>query len=134
VLAAGAARAQRVDLEVGFVDFDIDVAGLGQHGDGGGRRVDAALGFGVGHALYAVHARFEFELGEGAAAADFGNDLLEAPHGAFARRNHLDLPALVGGIAFVHAEKIAGEERGLVAAGAGADLHDHVALVHRVLG
>ncbi len=81
-----------------------------------------------------MHAQFEFELGEGAAAADFGDDLLVASHGAFARGDHLDLPALVRGIALVHAEEIAGKERGLVAAGAGADLEDDVALVHRVLG
>src|SRR5262249_54898129 len=54
VLAAGAARAQGVDLEVVVVDVDIDVGGLGQHGDGRGRGMDAALGFGVGHALHAM--------------------------------------------------------------------------------
>ena len=49
-------------------------------------------------------------------------------------RYHLDLPALLGGIALVHAEQVAGEQRGLVAAGAGADFEDGVALVHRVFG
>ena len=53
---------------------------------------------------------------------------------AFARRDHLDLPALLGGVALVHAEQVAGEQRGLVAAGAGADFEDDVALVHRILG
>ena len=90
--------------------------------------------FGVGHALHAMHAGFEFELGEGAAAADLGDDFLVAAHAAFARRDHLDLPALLGGVALVHAEQVAGEQRGLVAAGAGADFEDDVALVHRVLG
>ena len=53
---------------------------------------------------------------------------------AFARRDHLDLPAVAWRrIALVHAEQVAGEQRGLVAAGAGADFQDHVALVHRVL-
>ena len=116
------------------VDGDVDVLGLGQHGDGRGRGVDAAGRFGVGHALHAVHAGFEFELGEGAAAADFGDDLLEAAHRAFAGGHDLDLPALLGGVALVHAEQIAGEQRRLVAAGAGADFEDDVALVHRVLG
>ena len=45
----------------------------------------------------------------------------------------LGLPALLGGVALVHPEQVAGEQRGLVAAGAGADFQDHVALVHRVL-
>src|ERR1700728_4765471 len=74
VLAAGAAGAQRVDAQVRVVDGDVDIPRLGQQGDGGGRGMDAAGGLGVGHALHAVYARFEFELGKGAAAADFGDD------------------------------------------------------------
>src|SRR6476661_7661148 len=47
---------------------------------------------------------------------------------AFAGRDHLDLPALQAGEALVHPEQIAGEQRGLVAAGAGADFQHHVAV------
>src|SRR5262249_565949 len=57
----------------------------------------------------------------------------KASHGAFARRDRLYFPALVGCIALLHPEQIAGEERGLIAAGAGADFQDHVAFVHRIL-
>ena len=121
-------------LQIGVVDGDIEVLRLGQHRDRRGRGVDAAGGLGIGHALHAVHAGFEFELGERAAAADLGDDFLEAAHRAFARGHHLDLPALLGGVALVHAEQIAGEQRRLVAAGAGADFENDVALVHRVLG
>ena len=113
---------------------DVDVLRLGQHGDGRRRSVDAAGGLGVGHALHAVHAGFEFQLGERAAAADFGDDFLVAAHRAFARGHDFDLPALIGGVALVHAEQVAGEQRRLVAAGAGADFENDVALVHRVLG
>ncbi len=88
---------------------------------------------GVGNALHAVDARLEFQLGEGAAAAHLGDDLLVAADRAFAGGDHLDLPALLGGIALVHPEQMAGEQRGLVAAGPGADLENDVALVHRVL-
>ena len=38
------------------------------------------------------------------------------------------------GEALIHPEQVAGEQRGLVAAGAGADFQHHVALVHGVLG
>ena len=51
-----------VDAQVPRVDLDLDVLGLGQHGDGRRRRVDAALGLGCGHALHAVHARLELHL------------------------------------------------------------------------
>ena len=36
-------------LEVLLVDLDVDLFGLGQHGDGRGRGVDAALRLGRGH-------------------------------------------------------------------------------------
>ena len=49
-------------------------------------------------------------------------------------RQHLGPPALQVGIAQIHAQEIAGEERRLVAAGAGADLEDRRLLVRRVLG
>jgi len=42
VLTAGAARPQRIDLEVGLVDRDVDILGLGQHRNGRGRGVNAA--------------------------------------------------------------------------------------------
>src|SRR5450759_760012 len=94
--------------------------------------VDAAGGFGVGHALHAMHAGFEFELGKDAAAVDLGDDLLKAAFGAFAQGQDFRLPALLGGIALVHSEQVAGEQCGLVAAGAGADFEDGVVSVHRV--
>ena len=92
------------------------------------------LRLGVGHALHPVHAGFEFQFGERAAALHLGDDFLEAAHGAFAGGDHLDLPALQGGKTLIHPEQVAGEQRGLVAAGAGADFQHHVALVHGVLG
>ena len=75
-----------------------------------------------------------FQLGEGAAAADFGDDFLVAAHRAFARGHDLDLPTLLGSVTLVHAEQIAGKQRCLIAAGAGADLENDVAVVHRILG
>ena len=75
-----------------------------------------------------------FSLANAPRPLHFGDDFLEAPHGAFAGGNHLDLPALQGREALVHPEQVAGEQRGLVAAGAGADFQHHVAVVHGVLG
>jgi hypothetical protein len=66
--------------------------------------VDTAGGFGVGDALDAMHAGFVFQPGEGAAAADLGDDFLIAAHRAFAGGDNLDFPALLGGIALVHPE------------------------------
>ena len=65
VLAAGAAGAKMSFAIVVGLDVDFDVFRLGQHGDGGGRGVDAALGFGLGHALHAVAAAFVLQLAIG---------------------------------------------------------------------
>ena len=107
---------------------------LGQDGDGRGRSVDAARGLGIGHPLDAVHAGFVFELGEGAAAADLGDDFLVAAHRALARGHDFHLPALRRSIALVHAKQIAGEQCRFIAAGTGADFKNDVALVHRIFG
>src|SRR5579872_5416009 len=79
-----------------------------------------------------MYPGFKFHLGEGAAPTYFGYDFLEAAFGAFADGNDVHLPTLLGGVAFVHAEQIAGEEGSLVAAGAGADFEDDIALIHCV--
>ncbi len=123
VLAAGALRAHGVDPEVVVLDLDVDVFDLGQHRDSRRRGVDAALRLGVGHALHAVHAGFELQLRERRRGRwTLGDDFLEAAHGAFAGRiAPRPCPALQRRKALVHAEQVAGEQRGLVAAGAGAD-------------
>jgi hypothetical protein len=76
------------------------------------------------HALDAVHAALELQPAEHAVAGDRGDDLLVAAHLAFGDAVDLDLPALQRRVALVHAEQVAGEQRGLVAAGAGADFED----------
>ena len=89
---------------------------------------------GVRHALDAVNAGFELQLCEDACPLDLGDDLFEATGRALARRDDIDLPALGLGIALVHAEEVAGEKRGLVTAGPGADFQDGALLVGIVLG
>src|SRR5215218_10735743 len=81
-----------------------------------------------------MHAGLEFKLGKSAASPDLGNDLLVTTDGAFAGRDHLDFPALLGGETLVHAEQVASEQRSLVAARAGADFQNDIALVHRIFG
>ena len=58
MLAARAARTERVDLQILRVDFELDLFGLRQHGDGCGACVDAPLRLRFGHALDAVDAAF----------------------------------------------------------------------------
>src|SRR5690606_27598293 len=130
VLATGAGGAIGVHAQVGRVDLDgVLLIRLGQHRHGAGRGVDAALGFGFRHALHAVRAGFEFQLGKHIVTLDAGDDFLVAAMLAGVFREDLDAPALLLGVTRIHAEQVAGEDRRLVAAGAGAHFQEHVAAV-----
>ena len=133
-LAAGAARAERVDAEVLGVDGDIHLLRLGQHRDGRGRGVDAAACLRRGHALHPVDAALVLELAVHPRAFDQGDHLLDRPDAAFVGRQDVDLPVLALREAGVHPEQNAREQAGLVAAGAGADLQHDVLVVVRILG
>ncbi len=77
-LASRAGGPADVDLQVVRLDFDIDSLRLGQHGDGNGARVHAALCLGGWHALYAVDAAFELELPEHVLPLNPEDDFLES--------------------------------------------------------
>jgi hypothetical protein len=79
-----------------------------------------------------VAARLELERRVRALADDARDHFLVAAELGRALRDDLDLPALALGVARVHAEQVAGEQRRLVAAGAGAHLEEQVAVVVRV--
>ncbi len=96
--------------------------------------MDPALGLGIGHALDPVHAALELQAAEHPVAGDRGDDLLVAAHLAFRDAVDLDLPAPPLGVALVHAEQIAGEQRRLVPAGAGAHLQDDRGVLVLVAG
>ena len=87
-----------------------------------------------GHALHAVHAALVLQGRVGALAAHLEDDLLVAAVVVLAGAEDLDLEALRLGVAREHAGQIAGEQGGLVAARAGADLDDHVLGVVGVAG
>ena len=125
-LAAGARRAVDVDLQVVGIDLDVDVLGLGQHGDRRGRGVDAALRLGDRHALHAVGAALVLEDRVGAVAVD-GEGVL-----AVADLERLDLEAQALGVLGQHAVDVARPEPGLLAAGPALDLDDDVLVVGRI--
>src|SRR5436853_3558948 len=134
VLAAGAAGAHRVDADVLGADVEVDILHLRQHRNGGGGGVNAPARLGGGDTLHAMDTRLVFEAGEHAPAGDRRYDLLVAAQVVLRQADDLDLPAAQLGVAAVHAEEVGGEQRGLVAAGAGAHLNYGALLIGRVLG
>ena len=87
-----------------------------------------------GHALHAVHAALVLETAVDPVPADRDDRLLHAAAGRLRDRERLELPATPLGVARVHAQQVGREERGLVPAGAGADLEHHVLVVVGILG
>jgi hypothetical protein len=120
--------ALHVVAQVLVLELDVDLLGLGQDRDRGGRGVDAPLGLGGRDPLDAVHARLPLEPREHVLALDEDDDLFPSARGPGRRRHHVALPAVPLGEPAVHAVEVGGEQRGLVAPGAGPDLE------HRVLG
>ena len=76
VLTAGAARAERVDLEFALVDLELHFVRLRQDRDGGGGRLDAPLALGLGHPLDTVDAGLELEARVGAVPRDLEGHFL----------------------------------------------------------
>ena len=134
VLATRASRVEGVEPQVLVLDLEVDLVGFRQNRHSRRRRVDAALGLGLRHALYAVYAALVLKPPVHAAPADLEHDLLEAADVALVRVQYLDAPALPLGVATVHAEEVACEQPSLVAARRCPDLDDDVFVVERALG
>ena len=133
----GPGRAEDVDPQVVRVDGDVDLLGLGQHQDAGGRGVDAALALGGRHPLHAVHAALELQPRPDALVRsrrlDRHRDVLVAAEVGVLRVEDLGRPAAPLGVAQVHAQQVAGEQRRLLAALPRLDLEDDVLVVVGVL-
>ena len=115
----------------GLRSIGFDLVEFRQDRHRAGRRVNASLRFGRRHALHAMRAGFELEMRERAAADDAADDFLVAAVLARDFPTALRRASRVVGIARVHAKQIAREDRGLIAAGAGAHFEIDVAVVAR---
>ena len=133
----GPGRPVDVDAQVVLVDLDLaGVVDLGEHEHAGRGGVDAALRLRHGDPLHAVHAALVLEVGPDAVLGCHGAlglhgdlDVLVAAEVGLRGLDDLGLPAAPLGVAQVHAQQVAGEQRGLLAALAGLDLEDDVAAV-----
>ena len=94
--------------------------------------VDPALRFRLWNALDAVNAAFELEPGIHPASPDKRDQLLDAAHLGIVAGRHFDPPRLRFGVLAVHPIDLVSEQRGLVAAGAGANLKHCSLFIRRV--
>ena len=135
-LPAGPGRAEDVDAQVVRVDLHLDVLGLREHEHAGRGRVDAALRLGHRHALHAVDAALVLQPGPDALARrrraprlHRERHVLVAAEVGLGRLDDLGLPAHPLGVAQVHPQQVAGEQRRLLAALPRLDLDDDVLVV-----
>lgn len=133
-LATGATGAADFDPDFVRADLEINFLGFGKDGDGGSRGMNAALGFGCGHALDAVDSTFVAEPPEAALARNAEGDLFEAAEIGGAAIEGFHLKAIGLGVAGIHACEVSGEESGFGAASAGADFHNGIAVIPGLRG
>ena len=76
--------------------------------------------------LDAMDAALMLQPAISAASLDLKDDLLDGAQTGLVGVDNLRLPPLALGVPRVGFEQVGGEQAGLVAAGAGPDLHDHV--------
>ncbi len=131
-LASMTAGTHDVDADILVSDLDVGFLGLGEHGDASSRSMDASAAFGDGYALDPMDAAFPAKRPVDILAADRDDDFLVSSQVDLVLAHDFHLPVALLGIAAVHAEQVACEQRGLVAADAAANLHDDVPLVVRV--
>ena len=96
--------------------------------------MDAALRFGNGDALYAVHAALVLEVPVDPLSADRDRDLLVTARIGLGRNEQLQRVVTPFCVALVDAEQVGREQGRLVAARASADLEHHVLAIVRVPG
>jgi len=81
-----------------------------------------------------MHAGFEFEAGVGSATFHRKSDFFVTANARFVGGDDLRLVAVDVGVFQVHAQQICHEQAGFIAAGAGTDLNDNVAVIAWVFG
>ncbi len=109
--------------------FHVEFTGFREHGDESGRRLDTALGLGLGNTLDAVHAGLILHHSVNAFAAELEDYLLVAAGRAGGLVGDLKPPAAGLCKMLIHTEQVAGKDGRLVASGTAADFHDGVLAV-----
>ena len=131
-LTARAGCAANGDFQFLRLDFHVHFLRFGQHGNGAGAGVNAALRLGGRHALNTMHAALIFEPLENIRAGDRKNNFLEPAEIGRAGVHCFDLPIARLGVMRIHPVKIRSKQRGFPSTGAGADFDDGIARIRRV--
>ena len=133
-LAAVSGGAHDVDADVLLVNDNVHILRFRHDGHRDRGRVDPAAALRLGHPLHPVDAALVLEPGVGALAGDHEDDLLEAADPVLVDGDQLCPPPAPFRVMHVHPVDLGRKEGRLIAARAGADLHDNVLVIVGVLG
>src|SRR6266699_1744794 len=135
--ALPAVTSRTIDINAEIAIFYIDcnlIIGFWQHYHLGGRRVDTPIRLGHGHALHAMGSPLVFHTAVSALTPHDKRHVFDPALFGLVGIQHFNLPVPSIGVAAVHAEKLPGKERRLVAARAGLHRNNSVFLVHTIFG
>ena len=96
--------------------------------------MDAALLFGLRHALDAMNAAFEFQLAVYVFPFDQSDDFLEPPDARSAGGEHVNAPAAALAVTRVHAKDFLRKQTGFVSSRTGSNFQDDVFFIIRIFG
>ena len=94
VLTTGTAGAERVPLNLAFVNMNLKLVGFWQNGHRGCRSLHAAVRLRDGHSLHTMHTRFVFQRAIDVGTRNGKVDFLIAAHGTFVEVGDRELPTL----------------------------------------
>ena len=134
-LSAIAGSTHDIDADVLIRDINLDIIfHFRDHRDRTGRSMDPAPGFGHRYALDTMDAALIFQTGVSAFTGDDKAHRLHTSDADLFKAYRLYLPSAALGIMDIHSVNITGKKSSFVAAGAGADLYDHILVIIRIFG
>ena len=133
-LPARSTRARNADLNIGVIDLDFDLVGLGQDRNRGRASMNAPLAFRDGHPLHPMDARFILEAAISPFAFDRKDRLFDAAHAGFTDVEGFCFELVLFRPAQIHAIEFGGKETRFFAAGAGANFKNDIFVVLGIFG
>src|SRR5215510_6151181 len=106
--------------------MDINLIGFGENGYRHRRGMDTTRSLGLGHPLYAMHPSFELEPTVRSLAFDHADDFFEPAQSSRTGAHDFDAPAMILGIARVHAKEVSDEQACLFTSGPCPDFQENV--------
>ena len=122
-----------VDADILFIDLHIHFLRLRHHRNGNGRSMDTSAGFRLRNPLYTMHTAFVFHYRVGSLPGNHKGYTLHSSDTNFLHLHGFHLPAAAFRIMHIHTINFCRKQGRFISAGTGADFHNNVFIIIRVL-